>query len=93
MLSVFPLAAGGMYPRKCSIFPLQKGEGAVRFLFLAAGGTYPLPQHLSPCKRGDAVRFVFASRRGRAPVTTASFPLQKGEMLFVFCRPLGPKPV
>ena len=77
MLSVFPLAAGGMYPRKCSIFPLQKGEGAVRFLFLAAGGTYPLPQHLSPCKRGDAVHFVFAPL-GECTRYHSIFPPSKG---------------
>ncbi len=47
MLPNFSQAAGGMYPRKCSIFPLQKGEMLSAFL-LAAGGMYPRKCSIPP---------------------------------------------
>ena len=91
----------GARTRYHSIFPIQKGE--MLSVLLAAGGMYPLQQHLPPSKGGDAVRF-FAGRRGHVPAQIQHLPHAKGgdavcfyappprevQCFFVFLSPLGP---
>ena len=59
MLPNFSRAAGGMYPRKCSIFPPAQGGGAAHF-FVQPPGAYTRNRSIIPLvKGGDAACFFF----------------------------------